>query len=150
MGYKEIEDISSKSFEVILSSEDTKQLRLGSQNGSIILTDAEGQIKTVANNIPFEVTTAIVENEYQEIDLRIPQASGVDIMPRTFRHAFQCFIGRIPDLLLCIGDTFVQGLFKILGIAKIIHTLTPFDNTLICEFCAGCPLNKGQMLPQGP
>ena len=76
---KEVVDISSKSFEIILDSEDTKQLRLGSQNGSIILTDAEGQIKTVANNIPFEVTTAVVENEYQEIDLTIPESSGVDI-----------------------------------------------------------------------
>lgn len=77
---KEIEDISTKSFEIVLSSEDTKQLRLGSQNGSIILTDSEGHIKTVANNIPFEVTTAVVENEYQEIDLTIPQSSGVDIL----------------------------------------------------------------------
>ena len=76
---KKVTDISSHSFEVILDAEDTKQLRLGSQCGSIILTDAEGHIKTVANNIPFEVTTAVVENEYQEIDLTIPETSGVDI-----------------------------------------------------------------------
>ena len=79
---KEIEEINNKTFEVILTSEETKQLRLGSQTGSIILIDSEGQIKTVVNNIPFEVTTAVVENEYQEVDLSIPQSSGVDIILR--------------------------------------------------------------------
>ena len=79
---KEIEEINNKTFEVILTSEETKQLRLGSQTGSIILIDSEGQIKTVVNNIPFEVTTAVVENEYQEVDLSLPQSSGVDIILR--------------------------------------------------------------------
>lgn len=79
---KEIDEIKNKSFEVILSSEETKQLRLGSQCGSVILTDSEGHIKTVVNNIPFEVTTAVVENEYQEVDLSLPQSSGVDIILR--------------------------------------------------------------------
>lgn len=44
---KEINDISSKSFEIILSSEETKNLRLGSQSGSIVLTDSIGHIKTI-------------------------------------------------------------------------------------------------------
>ena len=79
---KEIEEINNKTFEVILTSEETKQLRLGSQTGSIILIDSEGQIKTVVNNIPFEVTTAVVENEYQEVNLPLPQSSGVDIILR--------------------------------------------------------------------
>ena len=76
---KEISDISSKSFEIILSSEETKNLRLGLQSGSIVLTDSIGYIKTITNSIPFEVTTQVVENEYQEIDLTIPESSGVDI-----------------------------------------------------------------------
>lgn len=76
---KTIDDISTHSFEIILGADDTKQLRLGKQYGSIILTDANGNIKTVTNTIPFEVTTAVVENEYQEIDLTIPESSGVDI-----------------------------------------------------------------------
>lgn len=76
---KEINDISSKSFEIILSSEETKNLRLGSQSGSIVLTDSIGHIKTITNSIPFEVTTQVVENQYQEINLTIPESSGVDI-----------------------------------------------------------------------
>lgn len=76
---KTIDDISSKSFEIILGAKDTKQLRLGKQYGTIILTDSNGNIKTVTNTIPFEVTTAVVENEYQEVDLTIPESSGVDI-----------------------------------------------------------------------
>ena len=79
---KTVDDISSHSFEIVLSAEDTKQLRLGKQYGTIILTDANGNIKTVTNTIPFEVTTAVVENEYQEIDLTIPESSGVDIKLR--------------------------------------------------------------------
>lgn len=79
---KEIEDISSKQFEIILSSEDTKQLRLGDHCGSIILKDSNGNIKTITNTIPFEVTYEVVENEYQEIDLSIPESSGVDLTLR--------------------------------------------------------------------
>lgn len=76
---KTIDDISSHSFEIILDAQDTKQLRLGKQYGTIILTDSNGNIKTVTNTIPFEVTTKVVENQYQEIDLTIPESSGVDI-----------------------------------------------------------------------
>ena len=101
---KEIEDISSKSFEIVLSSEDTKQLRLGSQCGSIILTDAEGHIKTVANNIPFEVTTAVVENEYQEIDLTIPQSSGVDILLTVGAKSVTSVNGMSGDVYLDIPE----------------------------------------------
>lgn len=79
---KEITDISSKIFEVILDANETNQLRLGKQFGTIILTDADGNIKTIVNTIPFEVTTAVVENEYQEVDLSIPQSSGVDLTLR--------------------------------------------------------------------
>ena len=57
---KTIDDISTHSFEIILGAQDTKQLRLGKQYGTIILTDSNGNIKTVTNTIPFEVTTAVV------------------------------------------------------------------------------------------
>ena len=99
---KEIEDISSKSFDIVLGSEDTKQLRLGSQNASIILTDAEGHVKTLANNIPFEVTTAVVENEYQEIDLTIPQSSGVDILLKVGAKSVTSVNGMTGDVVLNI------------------------------------------------
>lgn len=76
---KEINDISSKQFEIILSSEDTKKLRLGSQCGQIILTDSNGNIKTITNSILFKVVTTVIETEYQKIDLTIPESTGVDI-----------------------------------------------------------------------
>lgn len=76
---KEISDISSKQFEIILSSEDTKKLRLGSQCGQIILTDSNGNIKTITNSILFKVVTTVIETEYQKIDLTIPESTGVDI-----------------------------------------------------------------------
>lgn len=76
---KEISDISSKQFEIILSSEDTKTLRLGSQCGQIILTDSKGNIKTITNSILFEVVTTVVETEYQEVDLTIPESAGIDL-----------------------------------------------------------------------
>lgn len=76
---KEISDISSKQFEIILSSEDTKTLRLGSQCGQIILTDSNGNIKTITNSILFKVVTTVIETEYQKIDLTIPESIGVDI-----------------------------------------------------------------------
>ena len=76
---KEITDISSKTFEVILGSQDTKNLQFGAYHGSITLKDAEGNVKTITNSIPFQVTNQVVENEYQEIDLTIPETSGVDI-----------------------------------------------------------------------
>lgn len=101
---KEIADISSKSFEIILGADETKQLREGSQNGSIILTDSEGHIKTVANNIPFEVTTAVVENEYQEIDLTIPESSGVDIKLKVGVNSVTSINGMTGDVVIDIPD----------------------------------------------
>lgn len=76
---KEINDISSKQFEVILSSEDTKKLRLGLQYGQIILTDSRGNIKTITNSIPFEVVTTVIETVYQEVDLTIPESAEIDV-----------------------------------------------------------------------
>jgi hypothetical protein len=79
---KEIADISSKTFEVILTSDDTRNLSYGVQYGSIVLTDSNGNIKTVTNTIPFECISGIVENEYQEIDLSIPESSNIDLVLR--------------------------------------------------------------------
>ena len=104
---KEVVDISSHSFEIILGAEETKQLRLGQQYGSIILTDANGNIKTITNTIPFEVTTAVVENEYQEIDLTIPESSGVDIKLKVgsmSASAVTSVNGQVGDVVLDIPD----------------------------------------------
>ena len=107
---KEIEDISSRSFEVVLGSDETKQLKLGSQSGAIILTDAEGHIKTVANNIPFEVTTAVIENEYQEIDLTIPESSGVDIRLKVGASTVTSVNGMTGDVVINIPN--LEGYVK--------------------------------------
>lgn len=107
---KTIDDISAKSFEIILGAEDTKQLRLGKQYGTIILTDSNGNIKTVTNTIPFEVTTAIVENEYQEIDLTIPESSGVDIKLKVGASTVTSVNGMTGDVYLDIPS--LEGYVK--------------------------------------
>lgn len=105
---KEINDISSKSFEIILSSEETKNLRLGLQSGSIVLTDSIGHIKTITNSIPFEVTTQVVENEYQEIDLTIPESAGVDIKLKVGAETVTSVNGMTGDVYLYIPS--IEGL----------------------------------------
>ena len=105
---KTIDDISTHSFEIILDAEDTKQLRLGKQFGTIILTDSNGNIKTVTNTIPFEVTTAVVENEYQEIDLTIPESSGVDIKLKVGVSTVTSVNGMTGDVNLTIPS--IEGL----------------------------------------
>lgn len=76
---KEISDISSKYFEVTLSHFETSSLFFGSYFGSIILTDNNGNIKTITNKIPFEVTNEVVENAIQTIDLTVPESSEINI-----------------------------------------------------------------------
>lgn len=105
---KTIDDISAKRFEIILGAQDTKQLRLGKQYGTIILTDSNGNIKTVTNTIPFEVTTAVVENEYQEIDLTIPESSGVDIKFKVGVSTVTSVNGMTGDVNLTIPS--IEGL----------------------------------------
>lgn len=108
---KTITDISAKRFEIVLGAQDTKQLRLGKQYGTIILTDSNGNIKTVTNTIPFEVTTAVVENEYQEIDLTIPESSGVDIKLRVGASTVTSVNGMTGDVVgLATEQQLVYGL----------------------------------------
>lgn len=76
---KTIEDISAKTFDVILSDKDTSKLYYGKPFGEIKLIDKDGNIKTISNDIPFCVTNGIVENEAQTIDLDIPKSEGISI-----------------------------------------------------------------------
>lgn len=76
---KNIDDISAKTFEVILSAKDTSKLWIGKPYGELRLIDAKGNIKTIANNIPFCVTKDIVENEAQTIDLDIPESAEISV-----------------------------------------------------------------------
>ena len=117
---KTIDDISAHSFEIILGAEDTKQLRLGKQYGTIILTDSNGNIKTVTNTIPFEVTTAVVENEYQEIDLTIPESSGVDIKLKVGASYVTSVNGMTGDVYLDIPST--EGLATEQQLAQGLNT----------------------------
>ena len=76
---KTIDDISSKSFDVVLTASDTSKLWLGEHNGKLILTDDNGNRKTISTTIPFIVTNDVVENQPELINLDVPQTSGVDI-----------------------------------------------------------------------
>lgn len=105
---KTITDIKSRKFDVILTSEETQKLREGLHYGSIVFTDNKGNTKTVINTIPFEITTAVVENEYQEIDLTIPQSSGVDIKLKVGVSKVTSVNGMIGDVNLTIPS--IEGL----------------------------------------
>lgn len=76
---KTIDDISSKSFDVVLTASDTAKLWLGEQNGKLILFDSAGNRKTISTTIPFLVTNDVVENQPEVISLDVPQTSGVEI-----------------------------------------------------------------------
>jgi uncharacterized membrane protein len=136
---KTIDDISAKNFEIVLGAEDTKQLRLGKQYGTIILTDSNGNIKTVTNTIPFEVTTAVVENEYQEIDLTIPESSGVDIKLKVGASTVTSVNGMTGDVYLDIPslDGYVKNTdyptITDAGVIKVSPTygITTYKGSLI-------------------
>lgn len=104
LGYivKRIEDISSKSFEVILSAKETNQLRYGEQNASIVLVDSEGNVKTIVNTILFEITSKVIENSYQLVDLSIPESSGVDIKLKVGAEYVTSINGMAGDVILDI------------------------------------------------
>lgn len=105
---KTVSDISSRKFDIILGSDETQKLRDGLNYGSIILTDNKGNSKTLINTIPFDITTAVVENEYQEIDLTIPQSSGVDIKLKVGVSSVTSVNGMIGDVVLDIPS--IEGL----------------------------------------
>lgn len=76
---KNIDDISTKNFEVILTDVETSKLFFGNQYGSVILKDNEGNIKTVCNTIPFCVGNRVQENLPETIELEIPESTEVNI-----------------------------------------------------------------------
>lgn len=110
LGYitKKITDISSKTFEVVLSSSETNKLKYGSCHGAIILVDNEGNTKTVVNTIPFEITSKVVENQNQFIDLTIPESSGIDIKLKVGVDAVTSVNGMTGDVVLEIPN--IDGL----------------------------------------
>lgn len=76
---KTINDISSKTFEISLTNQETSRLTYGYQNGTLKLTDDLGQIKTISNTIPFKVVDTVIENVKETITLDIPQSAEVQI-----------------------------------------------------------------------
>ncbi len=106
LGYVTIDipDISSKSFDVNLTQEDTIKLKLGLQHGSLILTDNFGNVKTICNTIPFEVTKEVIENNYQIIDLTIPTTSGVDCRLEVGYVSVASVNGKKGDVVLTAKD----------------------------------------------
>ena len=75
----EFDDITAKTFCVNMTQEDTLKLNFGENYGVLALVDADGNMKTISNTIPFLVTSKVVENEPQIIDLTVPECAGVDI-----------------------------------------------------------------------
>ena len=76
---KTIDDITSKSFEVVLTAQDTSNLLYGEMFGSLKLTDNNGNIKTIINTIPFCITNEVIESQFEILDLTIPETAGTEI-----------------------------------------------------------------------
>ena len=76
---KTFDDITSKSFELHYSDEETSQFKLGKTTNELKLIDEEGKIKTVAKNIDISITNEVIENESQLINLPILKDEGIDI-----------------------------------------------------------------------
>lgn len=76
---KTFEDITSKSFELHYSDEETSQFKLGKTTNELRLIDEEGKIKTVAKNIEISITSDVIENKSQLINLPILKDEGIDI-----------------------------------------------------------------------
>lgn len=60
--YKDYADVSSKTFNISLSSTDTNKLPLGRVDGYIKIIDADGKVTTDDKTIPFDVLPMEVRN----------------------------------------------------------------------------------------
>lgn len=76
---KEVTDISSKKFDIVLTQQETSKLWYGDCCACIKLIDANGNTKTVCNKIPFSITDQVVENNQKVVNLGIPNSCEIDI-----------------------------------------------------------------------
>ena len=76
---KSFDDITGKSFDLHFSDEETTQFKLGKTSNELKLIDEEGKVKTVAKDLDIYITSDIVENKPQEINLPILKDEGIDI-----------------------------------------------------------------------
>lgn len=76
---KTFNDITSKTFDVILTCNDTSTLDYGNIYGVLKLIDSNNNVKTVNNKIPFVVDNKVIENDYQVISLDIPKSTETNI-----------------------------------------------------------------------
>lgn len=63
------DDISSKTFTIILTCNDTSTLEYGPIDGILKFIDAENNCKTISNKIPFIVDDKVVENDCSLINI---------------------------------------------------------------------------------
>ena len=68
---KDLEDISSGQFDIILTNKDTGKLDYGRHYGKIKIIDTEEHIKTVCNTLLFIVTPEVVETQNELIELEL-------------------------------------------------------------------------------
>lgn len=76
---KEFDDITSKLFCVNLTSLDTSKFYYGNCFGTLVLIDNNGNAKTICNTIEFNVTSKVIENVSQTIELQIPKCGDIEI-----------------------------------------------------------------------
>lgn len=107
---KEVADISSKKFDIILTQQETSKLWYGDCCGCIKLIDANGNTKTVCNKIPFSITNQVVENNQEVVNLDIPNSCEIDIelfigAPYDDTKTVKSVNGQTGDVIIEIPDT---------------------------------------------
>jgi len=68
--------VSSGSTTLVFSNSETAYFTLGTCFGKLRIYDAAGRVKTIANEIPFEITQTIVTDEIDEYNVTVTLDSG--------------------------------------------------------------------------
>ena len=126
-----IHDISSKQFEVILTHHMTVQLPLGEIYGSITLIDDKQQVRTITNSIPFEVTCEVVENQYETVDLTIPEPSDVEVKLRIGGQAVYSVNGKTGEVILTPEDIGAISEDTLIPLATYEYVDSNINNTQV-------------------
>lgn len=124
-----VHDISSKQFEIILTHHMTVQLPLGEIYGSITLIDDKQQVRTITNSIPFEVTCEVVENQYETVDLTIPEPSDVEVKLRVGGQAVYSVNGKTGEVVITAEDVGAISEDALIPLATYDYVNTNINNT---------------------
>lgn len=91
---QEFADITSKTLQVVIPHEVTRQFPVGNLNGMLRLEDSSGRLQTVTNTIPFAITKEVFTQEEQEIILPMPDNYPISITLQLLSDNYEDFINK--------------------------------------------------------